>query len=213
MATAPTFPLPLRNALAHVVIAALDDTVARAALEWLADPAGPAPDPLRALLAAQHVVEPNGELVDVHRPHLERVREHASRGMRAAAAFQASAHPSDDPVAAAVDRAIVLWNERLFFEVHEVLEAQWTRATGAERQALQGLIQIGVALHHHAHGNARGARTLMHEGRARLTANRAALPTLDVDAVLAATAPWETALIAGTAARDDLPPRLHATRS
>jgi len=209
---APTFPLPLRNALAHVVIAALDDADAQAALAWLADGAGAAPDPVRPLLVAQHVVEPDGELVDIHRPHLERVRTHAARGRRAAAAFQAFPRSIDDRVAAAVDRAVALWNERLFFEVHEVLEAEWIRATGAERQALQGLIQIGVALHHHAHGNARGARTLMHEGRARLLANRTALPSLDVDAVLADTAPWETALIGGTATRDDAPPRLHPTR-
>jgi hypothetical protein len=48
----------------------------------------------------------------------------------------------------------------------------------------------------------------MHEGRARLAANAGALPALDVHAVLAATAPWEAALIAGTAAADDPPPPL-----
>lgn len=206
-APAPSFPLPLRNALAHVVIAALDDVDARAALEWLAVADGPAPEPVRERLAAEHLVEPDGALLDVHRPHVERVRAHAGRAVRAAAAYRAGGR-SDDRVAAAVDRAIALWNERLFFEVHEVLETEWMRATGGERQALQGLIQIGVALHHHAHGNARGARTLMHEGRERMAANPAALPTLDVAGLLAATAPWEAALIAGTAARDDAPPRL-----
>jgi hypothetical protein len=210
MATAPApgFPLPLRNALAHVVIAALDDPDARAALAWLARPDGPAPEGVRARLAAEHVVEADGALLDVHRPHTERVRAHAARGERAAAAYRARAPDVAEPVAGAIARAVALWNERLFFEVHEVLEAQWMRATGGERQALQGLIQVGVALHHHAHGNARGARTLMHEGRERLAANPAALPSLDVAALLAATAPWETALIAGTAARDDDPPRL-----
>jgi len=212
MTTAPTgFPLPLRNALAALAIAALDDPGARDALSWLAaGSADPAPLAVRAPLVTHLVVEPDGTLLDVHRAHGERMQAHAARALRAANAFRASANA--DAVTAAVDRSIALWNERLFFEVHEVLEAEWIRATGAERQALQGLIQIGVALHHHAHGNARGARTLMHEGRARLLANRTALPSLDVDAVLADTAPWETALIGGTATRDDAPPRLHPTR-
>ena len=210
MTTAPPtgFPLPLRNALAELAIAALDDAEARAALAWLAaDGDGPAPPAVRRALAAHHLVEPDGALLDVHRPHVERMRAHAARGLRAAAAFRPPA-PDAGTVAAAVGRAIALWNERLFFEVHEVLEAEWKRTSGAERQALQGAIQVAVALHHHAHGNPRGARTLMREGRERLAATGAALPTLDVAALLAATLPWEEAFATGTAARDAAPPPL-----
>jgi hypothetical protein len=207
MATAPGFPLPLRNALAHLVIAALDDVNADPALDWLAAGAtDPAPPSARDRLHALHVVEADGTLVDVYRPHRERAGLHAARARRAAAAFRA--RPPDTRagrVATAVDRAIALWNERLFFEVHEVLEAEWTRAAGDERQALQGVIQVGVALHHHAHGNARGARTLMREGRERLAATGRALPTLDVEALLADTAPWDAALGAGTAPSVDPP--------
>jgi len=212
-AHAPGFPLPLRNALARLVIDALDDAEARAALAWLA--AGvphPAPAETRARLASLHVVEPDGTLLDVHRPHLGRVRAHARRGLDAAAAFPAAPSAAGDRVAAAVARAIALWNEQLFFEVHEVLEAEWQRTTGAERQALQGVIQIGVALHHHLHGNARGARTLMREGRERLATVPDALPALDAGSLLAATAPWEAALAAGTASPDDAPPRIAARR-
>jgi hypothetical protein len=205
---APGFPLPLRNALAHLVLAALDDRDADGSLAWLATSAeDAAPHDVRERLHALHVVEADGTLVDVHRPHVERVRLHASRGRRAVEAFRARQPAADaGRVAAAVDRAIALWNERLFFEVHEVLEAEWIRTTGDERQALQGVIQIGVALHHHAHGNARGARTLMREGRERLAATGHALPTLDVDALLADTAPWEAALVAGTGALPPDPP-------
>jgi hypothetical protein len=211
MATAPGFPLPLRNALAHLVIAALDDPDAEAALAWLADdPTGGAPVEVRDRLHALHLVESDGVLLDVHRPHGERVRLHAARSRRAAASFRQHPPAADGGrVAQAIDRAIALWNERLFFEVHEVLEAEWTRAAGDERQALQGVIQIGVALHHHAHGNPRGARTLMREGRERLAATGRALPTLDVDALLADTAPWEAALVAGSAAPVADPPVLN----
>jgi hypothetical protein len=207
MTTAPTgFPLPLRNALAALAIEALDDPAARAALTWLATSStDPAPPPLRIDLAARHLVEPDGTLIEVHRPHEERMRAHAARGLRASDAYRAD---DADAIAAAVARAVALWNERLFFEVHEVLEAEWKRTSGEVRQALQGVIQIAVALHHHAHGNPRGARTLMHEGRGRLAPCAGALPTLDAAALLTATAPWETALIAGTAARDTTPPTI-----
>jgi hypothetical protein len=208
MTTAPTgFPLPLRNALAALAIAALDDPGARGALAWLAaEPTDPAPPAVRGTLITRLVVEPDGTLLDVHRAHGERMRAHAARALRASDAFHAS--PDADAVAAAVDRAVALWNERLFFEVHEVLEAEWKRTSGDLRQALQGVIQIAVALHHHAHGNPRGARTLMHEGRGRLAACAAALPSLVAAALLAATAPWEDALVAGTIERDAAPPTI-----
>lgn len=208
-AYAPGFPLPLRNALAHLVIGALDDASARAALAWVAELVEPAPVALRGALGAVHLVEPDGRLFEVHRPDAEKARAHAARGLRAARAYAGlGPRPDDDPVRRAVARAVALWNEGLFFEVHEVLEAVWKTAAGAERQALQGVIQIGVAFHHHAHGNARGARTLMAEGRERLAAARDALPTLDTTGLLTATAPWAAALAAGTAPRDGAPPAL-----
>lgn len=208
-ASTPGFPLPLRNALAALAIAGLDDADARAALAWLAGGArDAAPAAVRPTLAARHLVEPDGTLLAVHAPHADRAREHAARALRAAAAHASRAR--DDAVAAALEQAIALWNERLFFEVHEVLEAVWTRARGPIRHALQGVIQMAAALHHHAHGNARGARTLLRDGRERLGATADALPVLDVAALLAATAPWETALAAGTAPPDAPPPLTRA---
>jgi hypothetical protein len=129
------------------------------------------------------------------------------RALRAAEVYRSRPVPGD-AIGRAAAQAAVLWNQRLFFEVHEVLEAVWKTATGPTRQALQGLIQIGVALHHHAHGNVRGARTLMHEGRDRLAANRSALATLDVDALLEATATWDDALTGGTEPPAGPPPPL-----
>ena len=77
MTTGPTagFPLPLRNALAELTIAALDRADARVALAWLAgSTSDPAPPDPRAALAARHLVEADGTLLDVHRPHVDRVR-------------------------------------------------------------------------------------------------------------------------------------------
>src|SRR5256885_4001642 len=53
-----------------------------------------------------------------------------------------------------------------------------------------------VAYHHLSHGNSRGARTLMTEGRGRLErVPPSVLWPLDVGALLDATAPWATALV------------------
>lgn len=209
-AHAPGFPLPLRNALAELAIAALDDDDAAAALGWLASPGPRAPAALATRLAAVHLLGDDGALLGVHRPHGDAIHRHAVRALRAAAARRAGIPAGDTPIGRACAAAVALWNEGLFFEVHEVLERVWASATGPARHALQGVIQIAVALHHHAHGNARGARTLMRDGRERLTANRSALPALDVDALLAATAAWQTGLDAGSLARDATPPPLHA---
>ena len=198
-AYAPGFPLPLRNALAALVIAALDDDEAAAGLAWLVDPAGAPAAALAGRLARLHLIE-DGRLLEVHAPHRDAVHRHAVRGLRAAAAYRAAPVADGAPtIPGAVARAVALWNEALFFEVHEVLEVAWKSATGGPRQALQGVIQIAVALHHHAHRNLRGARTLMREGRERLDAHRAALPTLDADGLLAATAAHDAAFARGEA--------------
>ena len=208
---ASRFPLPLRNALAELAIAAHEDDAALAALAWLAAPSGVPSPAAAARLAAVHLTDPGAPaLLAVHAPHTLAVAAHAARAL--AAARQRDDTPAAGPTARACRVAATLWNEQLFFEVHEVLEAEWKTARGDERQALQGLIQVAVAFHHLGHGNRRGARTLLAEGRARLaTVPETTLPTIDVFRLLRDTAPWEAAL---TAAEEPVghPPRL-ATRA
>ena len=204
---APRFPLPLRNALAELAIAAHADDTALAALAWLAAPSGAPSAPAAARLAAVHLTDPGASaLLAVHAPHADAVAAHATRAL--AAARQRHGAPPADGTARACRVAAALWNEQLFFEVHEVLEAEWKNARGAERQALQGLIQVAVAFHHLGHGNRRGARTLLAEGRARLAAvPETTLPGIDVSRLLGDTAPWEAALAGGDEPVGD-PPRL-----
>ena len=61
---------------------------------------------------------------------------------------------------------ILFFNDRDFFEAHEVWEDVWTESTGAQRRFYQGLIQAAVALHHFRNGNVRGATKLYRTGRA-----------------------------------------------
>ena len=69
----------------------------------------------------------------------------------------------------ALEEAVCLFNEGLFFEVHEVLEAVWLKQQGPSRLLLQGLIQIAVGFHHLENRNLSGALGLLKEGRDKVT--------------------------------------------
>lgn len=64
----------------------------------------------------------------------------------------------------ALRKGVLLFNHHLFFEVHEVLEAQWVQEVDPERRFLQGLIQIAVAFYHQSNGNWRGSVSLLDDG-------------------------------------------------
>lgn len=68
------------------------------------------------------------------------------------------------PVERALEEAACLFNEGLFFEVHEVLEAVWLTEAEGVRLLLQGLIQISVGFHHLENRNIRGTLSLLKEG-------------------------------------------------
>jgi hypothetical protein len=203
----PGFPLPLRNALAELALAAFVDEDAAAALDWLASGRREPSASAVARLAAVHLVDPGGRgLLAVHAPHAEAAAAHATRALRAVGAIERT--PRGDEMVRACEVAGALWDECLFFEVHEVLEAVWKSASGPTRQALQGVIQIAVAFHHLAHGNQRGARSLLGEGRGRLAGvGPEALPRLDLARLQADTADWEARLVAPEPP-PNAPPRL-----
>ena len=68
----------------------------------------------------------------------------------------------------ALRKGALLFNHHLFFEVHEVLEAQWLQETGREKLFFQGLIQVAVAFYHLENANLRGAQMLLQDGMAKL---------------------------------------------
>ena len=55
--------------------------------------------------------------------------------------------PETDELRRAVRLGQELFNEGLFFECHECLEGAWRGAQGRPKRLLQGLIQLGAALH------------------------------------------------------------------
>lgn len=55
---------------------------------------------------------------------------------------------------------IHLFNEREFFEAHEVWEDAWHMAWGIKHEFYQGMIQCAVALEHYRRSNPRGVVSL-----------------------------------------------------
>jgi uncharacterized protein len=59
---------------------------------------------------------------------------------------------------------IRLFNAGEYYECHEVLEDIWRDERDPIRYLYQGVLQIGVGLHHLRNGNFRGASLLLHDG-------------------------------------------------
>jgi uncharacterized protein len=68
-----------------------------------------------------------------------------------------------------VERGISLFNNREFFECHEVLEEEWTPERGERRLFLQSLIHMAVGLYHAERGNPVGAIRQLRKGLRKLS--------------------------------------------
>ncbi|MGH6689761.1 MAG: DUF309 domain-containing protein [Gammaproteobacteria bacterium] len=155
----PTPPLGLRNRLAETILSALGDVAARRELQHVA------------------VSEDVDWIRDARPEHAALVRARARRASEALATCPPLAR--EPSLHEALAGAAALFDAGLHFEVHELLEPHWVRAHGAERQALQGLIQVAVGFQHLANSNLEGARSLLAEGSRRLREGR--LRGLDLD--------------------------------
>jgi DUF309 family protein family protein len=173
----------LRNRLAEWCLAALADPAADASIDALAAFAlRTAQNGVAAGLSAEQrrVLENSGlferageglRLRSDFAADLEALRWRAARFAEALSRCRSdcgAAPASESRLPWALCAAAALFNARLFFEVHELLEDCWREAAGDLKTFLQGLIQVAVGLHHHANGNLRGAIALLEEGNAKL---------------------------------------------
>lgn len=71
-------------------------------------------------------------------------------------------------VAEAVAMGAARWDERRYFEAHELLEEAWKRGPESDRDLWKGVIQVAVAGVHLQRGNRIGARRLLDRALARL---------------------------------------------
>lgn len=74
----------------------------------------------------------------------------------------------------ALQKGVLLFNHHLFFEVHEILEAQWVKETGEVKRFLQGLIQIAVAFYHFGNHNLHGTLSLLRDGLEKIVPHQPA---------------------------------------
>jgi sugar phosphate isomerase/epimerase len=70
---------------------------------------------------------------------------------------------------AGVLEGIRLFNAGEYYECHEVIEHEWHAERGEIRRLYQGILQIGVGLHHIRSGNQRGADLLLTDGLAKVS--------------------------------------------
>ena len=94
-------------------------------------------------------------------------------------------------------RGIERFNQRQFFECHEVLEEIWLEETEEEKPFYQGIIQVAAAFHHYLNGNLAGTLSLLRQGVEKLRRYPADSHGLDLGALLAALNPWLDHLASG----------------
>ena len=75
------------------------------------------------------------------------------------------------------------FNAGLYFECHETLEELWMARSGPDRWLYQGILQVGVSLHHLRRRNWVGAVNLMERGLHLLSAYPAVCQGVEVSAL------------------------------
>jgi sugar phosphate isomerase/epimerase len=76
--------------------------------------------------------------------------------------------PCAEPLPDGVRSGIALFNDGQYYEAHEVIEHEWHAERRSIRVLYQGILQIGVGLHHARGGNHRGAVLLLGDGIAKV---------------------------------------------
>ena len=85
---------------------------------------------------------------------------------------------------------IALFNQRKFFDAHEVLEDVWRVAPPEEKKIWQGLVQVAVALHHHSTGNRVGMRSVLVRAMKNLAGRPRNFHGIQVPRLLKSLAQW-----------------------
>ncbi|MBC8316904.1 MAG: DUF309 domain-containing protein [Desulfobulbaceae bacterium] len=88
--------------------------------------------------------------------------------------IQSSNIPSDDTYVI----TLLLWNQELFFEVHEWLEPRWLKATGTEKNILQALIRAAGTYILLEYDRTAGAEKMAAKAAATLFEHKESIPPL-----------------------------------
>lgn len=85
-------------------------------------------------------------------------------------------------------RGVEQFNQHLFYDCHDTLEALWMEAVQPDKTFYQGILQISVGLYHLGNHNWRGAVILLGEGINRLAPYPSDYGGVDLENFLAQTA-------------------------
>ena len=97
--------------------------------------------------------------------------------------------------------ALLLWDQELFFEVHEWLEIKWRNSQGTEKIILQALIRAAGTYMHLECDRHMGAKKMASKAVETLIRYKESIPVFNVEL-----------LIEKLKALDPVPPKLGATR-
>ena len=110
--------------------------------------------------------------LDVDGETARRVRATLEPLIRAVFSFPPSARGAIAPpteLPPGVREGIRLFNQRRFYDQHEVIEHEWHAERSHTRVLYQGIIQIGVGFHHALNGNYPGAIALLTDGTEKVS--------------------------------------------
>ncbi len=104
------------------------------------------------------------------------------------------------------EQGAALFNAGEFFAAHEALEDVWREMRGGNRDFLQAVIQVAVALHHYSTGNLAGARSVLARAAATLENAPDQFLGINIPRLRQDLRGWQQALADGSPAPP--PPRL-----
>jgi len=168
---------------------------------------GSLPSPGRSTLVGEGTVVGEGrERRSDGRPEQARPRDRTGRPLPYGTTGVLT---TDDVAPASIAQAIALgcrrWEERRYFEAHELLELAWKDAVASQdRDFWQGVIQVAVAGVHLQRGNAVGAKALLERAARRIVDAPGDWQGLDIDALRRRAAHLLTELAAGRMPEPDL---------
>jgi predicted metal-dependent hydrolase len=119
---------------------------------------------------------------------------------------------SEEQASPLLAEGVRLFNQARWFEAHEVLERAWLDEPTSLRRLYQGILQVGVGLHHARRGNLRGGLALLDRGMALLAPFEPRRLGVDVERLVrdAAAARRTLAAPGGLESFDwSNPPRVH----
>lgn len=88
------------------------------------------------------------------------------------------------PIDPRFNDGVQTFNQRSFFEAHQIWEKIWLDDDSPTRDFYKGLIQIALCLHHFTRGNTRGARKLYNSCRRYLNGLRPRHRGVDLDQLM-----------------------------